>query len=73
MDKVSININGHQTSFSIESEFLSALKSIAKKENKSLKKIVSEIDATREGNNLSSAIRVFILNRLSWFFYAFDL
>jgi predicted DNA-binding ribbon-helix-helix protein len=64
MKKISININGHNTSFSIENEFLDVLKKIAKKEKKSMKKIVSDIDETRGSNNLSSAIRLFVLNKL---------
>lgn len=64
MKKISIDIDGHQTSFTLEEEFLDVLRDIAKKENKSLKKIISEIDKFREDNNLSSAIRVFILNKL---------
>jgi predicted DNA-binding ribbon-helix-helix protein len=65
MEKVSVNIDGHQTSFSLEVEFLEALRAIAKNESKSLKKLVSEIDASRGGRNLSSAIRVFILKNLA--------
>lgn len=64
MEKVSINIDGHQTSFSLEKEFLDTLHVIAKEEDKSIKKLVSEIDTVRGDHNLSSAIRVFILNRL---------
>lgn len=64
MEKISIDIDGHRTSFSIEEEFLTALKSIADKKGKSIKRIVSDIDETRGDKNLSSAIRVFILNSL---------
>ena len=65
MEKVSISIDGHNTSFSIEEEFLTALRDIAAKENKSIKKIATEIDLSRGDKNLSSAIRVFILNSLT--------
>ena len=64
MEKVSVNIDGHQTSFSLEKEFLEALNSIADKESISLKRLVSNIDEARGENNLSSAIRVFILKKL---------
>ncbi len=64
MEKVSVNIGGHTTSFSIETEFLDVLKGISQKENKSLNKIVSEIDENRGNSNLSSAIRLFILKKL---------
>ena len=65
MEKVSVNIDGHQTSFSLEVEFLEALRGLARGENKSLKRLVSEIDASRGDRNLSSAIRVFILKNLA--------
>lgn len=63
MKKVSINIDGHQTSFTLEEEFLNALKNIAKEEGFSMKRMVTEIDLNRGEKNLSSAIRVFVLNK----------
>lgn len=59
--KHSIVIAGHQTSFTLENIFWDRLKKIARIRDVSLSKLVAEIDAGREGN-LSSAIRVFILN-----------
>ena len=61
--KHSVVIAGHQTSITLENIFWRALKSIARKENKSLKTLITEIDETRT-TNLSSAIRVFILKKL---------
>ena len=59
--KRSVLISGHQTSISIEDAFWSELKSIRKQKNKSLNQIIGEVDERRSGN-LSSALRVFILN-----------
>ena len=62
MKKISITISGHRTSITLESEFLDALKIIAKKHGKPLAKLIHEIDEARPQNkNLSSAIRVFVL------------
>ncbi|MGH1398428.1 MAG: ribbon-helix-helix domain-containing protein [Alphaproteobacteria bacterium] len=66
MKKRSINIHGHQTSITLEDEFWSALKSCAEAESLSLNKLVAKIDDARdEGQNLSSAIRIYILKKLS--------
>ena len=59
--KRSVLISGHQTSISIEDAFWIRLKFICKQETKSLNEIATEVDERRSGN-LSSALRVFILN-----------
>ncbi len=59
--KRSVLISGHQTSISIEDAFWIELKSICRRETKSLNQIATEVDQRRTGN-LSSALRVFILN-----------
>jgi predicted DNA-binding ribbon-helix-helix protein len=61
--KRSLTIAGHRTSISLEPEFWAALKDAAELEGKSLGALVSEIDAARGRRNLSSAIRVFILEK----------
>lgn len=63
MRKRSIIVAGHATSVSLEQEFWDALKEIADRRGQSLNHLVAEIDAARPGN-LSSAIRVFVLNEL---------
>jgi len=63
--KRSLTIQGHRTSLSLEPEFWAALKQAANDEHKSLAALVAEIDAARAGRNLSSAIRVWVLARLS--------
>jgi predicted DNA-binding ribbon-helix-helix protein len=62
--KRSISIAGHRTSVSLEPEFWAALKTVAEAEGKPLAVLVGEIDRNRGRRNLSSAIRVWILNRL---------
>lgn len=59
--KRSLAIAGHRTSVSLEAPFWEALKEIAAKRAVSVQVLVGEIDAARDGQNLSSAIRVFIL------------
>ena len=61
--KRSLTIQGHRTSLSLEPEFWDALKQAANDEHKSLAALVAEIDAARAGRNLSSAIRVWVLQR----------
>ncbi len=66
--KHSVLIAGHRTSLSIESAFWEQLKAIAARRRISLNKLIAEIDRTRGGakpTNLSSAIRVFILEHLT--------
>lgn len=65
MRKLSVVIAGrHSTSICLEDEFLDELKKIAAARNMSLNQLVTEIDASRTIENLSSAIRVYILNSL---------
>jgi predicted DNA-binding ribbon-helix-helix protein len=60
--KRSIVIAGHPTSISLEDDFWKALKDIAKQRGETLSDAVAAIDQTRRGGNLSSAIRVFVLD-----------
>ena len=65
MKKISVSLSGHQTSISLEPEFIAELQHIAKKKNMSLASIISHIDEHRTPNtNLSSAIRVWILQNV---------
>lgn len=61
--KRSVLITGHRTSVSLEQPFWHALKEIADRRHISVNKLVEEIDSQRKGN-LSSAIRVFVLDSL---------
>jgi predicted DNA-binding ribbon-helix-helix protein len=60
--KRSVIVGGHKTSVSLEEAFWSALKEIAAKRDASLSELVATIDTERELGNLSSAIRLFVLN-----------
>ena len=65
MRKISVIIaNRHSTSICLEEEFYDALKNIAKQKGLSINALVTEIDANRTHDNLSSAIRVYILKYL---------
>jgi predicted DNA-binding ribbon-helix-helix protein len=61
--KRSIVVAGHKTSISLEDAFWNALKEIAKARNVTLSHLVGAIDSERqhENENLSSAIRLFVL------------
>lgn len=59
--KVSVVVGGHRTSVSLEPAFWEALTEIAMRRGVSVNELVTEIDRDRE-TNLSSAIRVFVLN-----------
>ena len=61
--KRSIVVSGHRTSISVETEFWNILKTIARTKGLSLSALISHLDANRRGN-LSSAIRIFVLNEL---------
>ena len=60
--KRSVKIAGHTTSVSLEDAFWSALKEIASGRNTTLTKLITLINTKREHPNLSSAIRLFVLN-----------
>lgn len=65
MKKISVIIAGkHQTSISIEQEFLDELKMIAMNKNLTINELVTQIDATKNMKNLSSAIRIFVLREI---------
>ena len=60
--KRSVTISGHRTSVSLEADFWQALIEIAAELKRPLAKLIDEIDKREgRGQNLSSAIRVFVL------------
>lgn len=63
LQKHSLTINGHATSITLEPEFWDALGTIAAREKIALATLVAQIDSTRGDQNLSSAIRVFVLKQ----------
>ncbi|HEY6754451.1 MAG TPA: ribbon-helix-helix domain-containing protein [Pseudolabrys sp.] len=62
--KRSVMIDGHKTSVSLEDAFWSDLKEIAHRHQSTLSKLVAQIDETRQQGNLSSAIRLFVLEHI---------
>ena len=60
--KRSITISGHRTSVSLEADFWEALTEIAADQKRPLAALIVEIDKREgRGQNLSSALRVYVL------------
>lgn len=60
--KRSIVIAGHKTSVSLEDAFWDSLKEIAAVRDETLSDVVAGIDGARKQGNLSSAIRLYVLD-----------
>jgi predicted DNA-binding ribbon-helix-helix protein len=60
--KRSIIVGGHKTSVSLEEAFWTGMKEISEERSMTLSEMVSEIDTNRQQGNLSSAIRLFVLD-----------
>jgi predicted DNA-binding ribbon-helix-helix protein len=60
--KRSVVVAGHKTSVSLEDAFWKAFKQIAGYRQTSLSALLHGIDSDRHHGNLSSAIRLFVLN-----------
>ena len=60
--KRSIVIAGHKTSVSLEDAFWQGLKEIAAARHVSLAELIAAIDSGRRDGNLSSSIRLFVLD-----------
>ncbi|MBS0245447.1 MAG: ribbon-helix-helix domain-containing protein [Proteobacteria bacterium] len=61
--KRSIVIGGHKTSVSLEDAFWQELKRIAGHQRVTLSSVIGSIDMRRQEGNLSSAIRLFVLEQ----------
>jgi len=59
--KRSIIIDGHKTSVSLEDDFWNALRDIARERQETLSHLITSINANRQSINLSSVIRLFVL------------
>jgi predicted DNA-binding ribbon-helix-helix protein len=59
--KHSTVISGHRTSVSLEDEFWKGLQEIAKRREETLSHLIASIDDSRQHANLSSAIRLYVL------------
>ncbi len=65
MKKFSVVIAGrHATSISLEEEFYQELSRLAGEKKTTLNKLITEIDRTRNTPNLSSALRLYVLQSL---------
>jgi predicted DNA-binding ribbon-helix-helix protein len=62
--KRSISMDGRKTSISLEDAFWSRLKEIAQDQGATLSGLVAKIDNKRERGNLSSAIRLYVLEHV---------
>ena len=62
--KRSVVIAGHKTSVSLEDPFWKALKEIAVRQRMRLCDLVASVDVQRQHANLSSAIRLYVLDQL---------
>jgi predicted DNA-binding ribbon-helix-helix protein len=60
--KRSIVVGRHKTSVSLEEPFWNSMKEISQARGVTLSELVSEIDKNRQQGNLSSAIRLFVLD-----------
>ncbi len=63
--KHSLTLRGHRTSVSLEDEFWTAFRDIARTEGRAINALAADIDAARGVDmGLASAIRLFVLRRL---------
>lgn len=60
--KRSLAIAGHRTSVSLEDAFWDALKRIAASQGSTMAALVAEVDSRRGTTNLSSALRLHVLD-----------
>jgi predicted DNA-binding ribbon-helix-helix protein len=60
--KRSVIRNGHKSSISLEDQFWDALREIAERKDMAISALVAAIDHSRTTSNLSSAIRVYVLD-----------
>lgn len=59
--KRSISVAGHKTNISLEDAFWAGLREIAQSRAMTISAVVADIDMHRQHANLSSAVRLFVL------------
>jgi predicted DNA-binding ribbon-helix-helix protein len=62
--KRSVVVGGHKTSISLEDAFWRHVNEIARAHGWTISKLIAEIDGNRKQGNLSSAIRLFVLEHV---------
>jgi len=62
--KRSVVIGGHKTSVSLEEPFWNAVREIAGNQQMTVSSLLRQIDLDRRNSNLSSAIRVYVLENV---------
>ncbi|WP_336279530.1 ribbon-helix-helix domain-containing protein [Bartonella sp. CB175] len=63
--KISVRIDGHPTSISLEQPFIEILKDIARKKGQSLAFIITDIDSQRPPQlTLSASLRIYALHSI---------
>lgn len=62
--KRSVVIGGHKTSVSLEEPFWKEVRAIAQSEQVTVSNLLRKIDVERQNSNLSSAIRVYVLQHV---------
>jgi len=60
--KRSVSLDGHKTSVTLEDQFWTALKEIAALQEVSVQELILKAKSAGENRNLSSAIRLFVLD-----------
>jgi predicted DNA-binding ribbon-helix-helix protein len=60
--KRSVIVSGHKTSVSLEEAFWDSVKDISRGRGVTVSDLIGSIDANRQQGNLSSAIRLFVLD-----------
>jgi predicted DNA-binding ribbon-helix-helix protein len=62
--KRSLIINGHKTSISLEDAFWDQVRALARSRNMTMSDLVRDIERSRQAGNLSSAVRLAVLQAL---------
>ena len=62
--KRTVNLDGHITSVFLEEEFWEEIVSLSRQNNTTPDRLISDIDQKKTTSNLSSAIRLYVLNHL---------
>lgn len=62
--KYSTTLHGHRTSFSLEEAFFEEIRRLADERQIPLAALIAEVDDTRADSNLSSALRIHVLESL---------